>query len=52
MEAGDQFAFGFGQVERGAIHAGRGTGEEDPGDDEREGIVEDEPVGKPAGLSG
>ena len=35
-EAGHQFALGFGQIERGPIDAGRGAGEVDPKDDERE----------------
>ena len=49
-EPGHQFAFRFGQVERGPIDAGHGTGEIDPEHAERERVVEDQPVGEPARL--
>ena len=48
VEAGHQFAFGFGQIERARDYAGRGAGEVDPERDERERVVKDEPVGEPA----
>ena len=48
MKAGDQFAFGLGQIERSTVHAGRGAGEIDPENDERERIVKDVPVGEQA----
>ncbi len=50
VEAGDQFALGLGEVERGALATGRGAGEEDEERDERERVVEDVPVPEPADL--
>ena len=50
MEAGDQFALGFRQVEGRPIDAGDRAREIDPEDHEREWIVQHEPVREPAAL--
>lgn len=41
--AGDEFGFGFGEVERGAFVGGEGGDEEDGGGGESEGVAEAEP---------
>ena len=51
VESGNQFTFGFRQIERRSIHAGHRTRKVDGENDQhRERIMEDEPVGEQSGL--